>query len=84
MPEFFQLELSEQEILMIIEQLYMNMLLDHKQHMMLTIEMQEEDVIDYIERQKTRYSVLLKVLDVLKIPNESFPELENILIDLED
>jgi len=83
MPEFFQLELSEQEILIIIDQLYMNMLLDYKQHSMLPIEMQEEDVEEYMKRQKTRYSVLLKALDVLQLPAQNLVGLEDVINQLE-
>lgn len=83
MPEFYQLDLSEQEILMIVEQLYMNMLLDFKQHAMLSLELQAEDAVDYKERQKTRYSVLLKALDVLELPSSHFEGLEDIVDELE-
>ena len=83
MPEFFQLDLSGQEILMVVEQLYMNMLLDSRQHDMLLPELQAEDAIDYKDRQKIRYSVLLKALDLLELPRSAFDGLEDVVSELE-
>jgi len=82
MTGLFQLDLSKREMLMLIEQLYMNILLDLKQHELLE-EKAKEDV-DYKERQEIRTGLLLKMLDLVEIPDFDFEGLKDLLADLEE
>jgi len=84
MSEEILLKFSEPELLIIVDQLYVNMSLDYRQHLLLDEANRQADIENYKTRQKTRYDILCRICSVLDIAESEFEELTSIKAELEE
>lgn len=63
----YQLDCTKEELVQIFGQSYQAMVLDARQHMLLTPEQQEEDNEQFLLRQQPRFSILVKITKVLGV-----------------
>ena len=62
----FQLSCTKEELIQTFGQSYQAMVLDARQHMLLTAEQRVEDDEQFLLRQQPRFSMLVKITKVLK------------------
>ncbi len=62
----YQSSFTKEELIQVFGQSYQAMMLDVRQHMLLTIEQQTEDNEQFLLRQQPRFSILVKITKVLK------------------
>lgn len=62
----YQLMFTEQELVQIFRQSYQDMVLDVRQHMLLTEEQRTEDTKEFLTRQQPRFSILVKIIKILE------------------
>lgn len=85
MCNIYQLELTREQILVVFEQCYTNMLLDYRQHTFLTEEQQKKDADGFLQRQQIRFAILSAISDTFEreLPGElqpSYREAEGIML----
>lgn len=76
---------TEEELIQVFGQSYQAMVLDARQHMLLTAEQQEEDNEQFLLRQQPRFSILVKITTTFKgtLPDDLLPlykEAEEIML----
>ena len=81
----YQLDFIIEELELLFGQSYQSMVLDARQHMLLTEEQQAADNDNFLSRQQPRFSILVKIVSVAKseLPDdllELYKEAEEIML----
>ena len=82
MSEELLLKCNPQELLMILDQLYLNMMIDYRQRGFLDEQNKIDDLVSYKERQQIRYNILLRICGLLELEENKFEDLDLITEDL--
>ena len=62
----YQPSFTKEELVQIFGQSYQAMVLDARQHVLLTEEQRTEDTEEFLTRQQPRFSILVKIVKTLK------------------